>query len=311
MKHEQAAAFVIPTWNGKHFLKNCLDSIYNQTYKNIAVYLVDNGSVDGTKKYIKENYPKVKLIWLKKNLGFAKGTNIGVKSALKQKEIKYIVCVNNDTVLDKSFLTNLVNTAEENEKTGIVVAKIMFPNGRINSLGTYIRLNGYGGNISIGEKDREVKSEEVFGVNSAFLAKRQVFEQVGLFDECFISYYEDIDFSIRARKAGWKIILEPKAIIFHHHSGTYGTFSKRKLYFTERNRLIVLAKHYSLLDFLKGFFFGPYYLLKSNKRRDYQTGEKVKINYFSLLFPYLQAISTGVFIGFLFKLGLKKSQTAL
>src|SRR3989344_3399710 len=114
------ASIIIVNWNGMKFLKNCLDSVYKQTYKNFQVYFVDNGSIDGSSEFVKKNYLKAKIIQLDKNYGFAKPNNIAIKESFKDKEVEYIVCLNNDTIVDKNWLKELVKTARKDKKIGAV-----------------------------------------------------------------------------------------------------------------------------------------------------------------------------------------------
>ena len=114
------AAIVIVNWNGKKFLRNCLDSVYKQTYKNFQLYFVDNGSIDGSSEFVKENYPRTMIMQLDKNYGFAKPNNIAIKEAFKDKSVEYIVCLNNDTIVDKNWLKELIKTALKDKKIGAV-----------------------------------------------------------------------------------------------------------------------------------------------------------------------------------------------
>ena len=182
------AAIVIVNWNGKKFLRNCLDSVYKQTYKNFQLYFVDNGSIDGSSEFVKRNYPKTIIIQLDKNYGFAKPNNIAIKEAFKDKLIEYIVCLNNDTIVDNNWLKELIKTTQKDKRIGAVSSKAYFPDGRIQNAGLSLekalQINKEGG-ISIGygltDKEAPNLSEEIeiFAPGGvAPLYKREILEQI-------------------------------------------------------------------------------------------------------------------------------------
>jgi GT2 family glycosyltransferase len=228
-KETKKAAFIIVNWNGKKLLKNCLDAVFNQTYSNFDVYFVDNGSEDGSSDYVSENYSDVNVIQLDKNTGFAKGNNIGIKKALKDKEVDYIVAINNDTKAEADFLEKLVASVSEEEKIGAVAPKIKFfyEPELIDSVGVLIHFDG--GGLSRGNREKDLgqfdKREEIFGAcGGAVLYTREMLEDIGnnneFFDEIFFAYYEDLDLAWRAKLRGWKTVSCPQAIIHHVHSAT-------------------------------------------------------------------------------------------
>ena len=110
MNIEKKVAIIIVNWNGLKFLNDCLSAVYMQTYQNFDVYFVDNGSTDNSLNFIKENFSKVKIVQLKNNTGFAKGNNEGIKEAFKDVDVEYVVCLNNDTIVDKNWLYGLVSS---------------------------------------------------------------------------------------------------------------------------------------------------------------------------------------------------------
>ena len=122
----QKVAIIIVNWNGHKLLNDCFYAVYSQTYQNFDVYFVDNGSKDNSVSFVLENFPKTKIIKLKYNTGFAKGNNEGIKEAFKDKNINYIVCLNNDTIVEKNWLEELIKTAEGDEQIGAVSSKAYF-----------------------------------------------------------------------------------------------------------------------------------------------------------------------------------------
>src|SRR3989338_5395553 len=186
--NNKKASIIIVNWNGKKFLKDCLNAVCKQTYKNFQVYFVDNGSLDGSSDYVRRDFPKTKTIQLNKNYGFAKGNNEGIKEAFKDKSIEYIVCLNNDTIVDKNWLKELVKTAEKDKKIGMVSSKAYFPDGKIQNAGLSfekaLQINKDGGiSIGYGKKDSEVpslqKEIEIFAPGGvAPLYKRKMLEEL-------------------------------------------------------------------------------------------------------------------------------------
>ena len=131
---------IILNWNGKELLKDCLSSLLKLTgYPNYKVIVVDNGSTDGSLEYVKKNFPQVDVLPLDKNYGFAKGNNKGIKYALKKYKPRYILLLNNDTkIIQRDWLTKLVETAESDKKIGIVVPKLIYTDGRIQHIWTIV-----------------------------------------------------------------------------------------------------------------------------------------------------------------------------
>ncbi|MDK2907725.1 MAG: hypothetical protein PWQ87_183 [Candidatus Woesearchaeota archaeon] len=278
------AAIIIVNWNGKKFLKDCLNAVYKQTYENFEVYFVDNGSIDGSADYVKKNFPKAKVIKLSKNTGFAKGNNEGIKEAFKDKKVEYIVCLNNDTIVDKNWLKELVKTAEKDEKIGMVSSKAYFKDGKtIQNAGLIyspsLHINKKGGiSLGYGMTDKEMpelsNEIEIFcpgGV--APLYKRKVLEFLykrdkEIFDEDFFAYAEDLDLGFRIRKIGYISFLSPKAKLIHLHSKTGGVASPFKAYYSERNTILTAIKNLPLFDLFlfpfRNFFVKVSYLKKEN-----------------------------------------------
>ena len=181
-------AIIIVNWNGKRFLKDCLDSLFNQTYKKFKVILVDNDSKDGSQKFVEKNYPKVQLIKLDYNFGFSRGNNIGIMEAFKDESIKYIVCLNNDTKVDKNWLKELIKIVDLNPRIGICQSKILYYNNPkiINSVGILTSKDMTTVNRGIGEPDhgQYEEIEEIFGDCAAsVLYTRKMLEDINVNNE--------------------------------------------------------------------------------------------------------------------------------
>lgn len=266
-KHK--VAIIIVNWDGEKYLKNCLDSVFRQTYKNYEVILVDNGSKDGSQNFIKKKYPKVRLIELNYNSGFAKGNNIGIKEAFKDESVEYIVCLNNDTIVDKKWLKYLVKTVNKHKDAGMIASKAFFKDGKtIQNCGLSLEKgvkNIYIGGISLGFGKREFevpqydKELQIFAPGGvASLYKRKMLEQIGLFDEDYFAYCEDLDLGFRGQLKGWKCYLSPKSKLIHLRSQTGGVASNFKVYMMEKNVCFTAIKNFPV-GFLIKF---PYYNFK-------------------------------------------------
>lgn len=236
---------IIPNWNGQQFLQTCLLSLKKQTFKDFEVMVVDNGSVDGSVEYMHQFFPQFKVIELEKNVGFAKAVNIGIEKS----QGKYIVLINNDTRVDKNCLYYLVKAADRHQKMGMVTAKMLqFNNPQlINGVGDYIDVVGHADNIGRGEKDgpKFSRSGSVFLVSGGGgLFKREVFDKVGLFDEDYFAYFEDVDLCLRAQFSGFKGWYEPKAVIYHIHKATAKKINHLVEYLQFRNMTMTVLKNF-------------------------------------------------------------------
>lgn len=258
MKNSNLAYVIIVNWNGKKYLKNCLESVSKQSYLNYRIVLVDNNSTDASLKFVENNFPQIKVIRNNKNLGFAKGNNVGIKYALKQ-GADYIILLNNDTMVDKKWIEELVNSANRDDKIGIVQSKIYLFGQKniINTLGNEVHFLGFAfcGNYKSEDTGQFNKDREITCASGAgCLIKREIVEKIEMFNEDFFMYHEDSDLGWRTRMAGYKIILSAKSKMWHKYS-----FSRNRLkyYYLERNRLSIVLQNYQLKSL---FFIFPAFL---------------------------------------------------
>jgi len=238
-------AVVIPNWNGAPDLPLCLDSLKEQTL-NPHIIVVDNGSSDSSVELLEKQYPSVEIIKLPKNRGFAGGVNAGIAKALAD-SFEYIALLNNDAAADKNWLKSLVEYLDKNPKTGIVTSKIVDQhNTHIDSTGDIYTIWGLAFPRGRGEpvSDKYDDSTEIFGASGgASLYRAKMFEEIGLFDEDFFAYYEDVDISFRAQLAGWKIAFEPRAVVYHQIGATSGRIKNFAIYQTLKNYPQLLWKN--------------------------------------------------------------------
>lgn len=236
---------VIPNWNGLDHLDDCLASLKSQTLKH-EVVIVDNGSVDGSQKFIKENYPYITLIERDKNYGFTGGVNPGIEEAIKQ-GADYVALFNNDAVADKEWLASLAEKVQSDPKIGIVTCKLMrLDKKHFDSTGDNYSVWGvpFPRGRNQPDKGQYDKAEEVFGASGgASLYRISMLKEIGMLDQRFFAYFEDIDISFRARLYGWSIWYEPKAIVYHHVSATSSKLGNFARYHSVKNFFLVYTKN--------------------------------------------------------------------
>jgi hypothetical protein len=250
----------------ERFLSACRDSLRTQTYPrdSFKVYIIDNDSSSETIKYLQDNYPEA-VILPRANGNYCAANNLGFKEAIKD-GAQYLVTVNMDTVMDKNWLAELVAALDNNPSAGIAQSKILlYPkteieknNPKINSLGNVIQFLGFGFTDSYGEPDREIAGyPEILGYASgcSFIVRREVFAHIGGWNEEYYMYHDDLEFSLKAKLSGYKVILAPQSIIFHRYEFSR---SVKMFYYMERNRYLTLltfaSQKYLALIFLPAFF---------------------------------------------------------
>ncbi len=220
---------VIPNWNLKADLSECLDSLRQVSYSPHRIIVVDNGSTDGAPDYIATRYPWVHLIIFPENRGYAAALNAGILQALEW-NASYVLALNNDTVIEAEALSRLVEVMESDERIGIAAPKVLYFHNpkRIFSLGDRI-YRWLPMPLGFGYKwpdlpffSRILEFDYVTGC--AMMIRNSVFKNIGLFDISFFMYYEDADFCRRARDYGYRIVCVGDAIVYHK-----AALSSRKL----------------------------------------------------------------------------------
>jgi GT2 family glycosyltransferase len=195
---------------------------------------------------VQEHFPEVRLIVLQKNYGFAGGNNAGIRVALG----RYIALLNNDTKADPAWLANLMKEAETDPSpVGMWASKILsYDDPRIiDNVGLLLYPDGLGRGKGRLEEDRgqyDGRGEAFFPSGCAGLYRREMLDEIGLFDEAFFAYADDVDLGLRARLAGWQCIYVPSAKVYHKYSSSSSAHSPFKAFLVERNRIWVLLKYY-------------------------------------------------------------------
>jgi GT2 family glycosyltransferase len=262
----QPSVFVIIlNYNGKDTLLDCLSSVYNSDYPNMNVVVVDNFSTDGSFEQAKEKFSKAHFISNSLNMGFAKGNNLGIRFAL-EKFADYIFLLNNDAEIFSDTLSLLVSSAEKTPSFGIISPMILgsdqktpwFAGGKINWL--QMSCVHYPG-----VAEQNIYPTE-YASGCAMLINKSVFRKIGLFDERFFLYYEDADFSFRASKSNFKIMLLPTAKAIHYEKSNRQNL--QKTYWLVLSALIFFKSNASLFYKIWYFFYVPARRIKARFSTD-------------------------------------------
>jgi GT2 family glycosyltransferase len=243
---------IIVNWNGRQFLAPCIASLQAQTYHDFDIVLVDNGSVDGSTALVREEFPFVTLIENKYNVGFATANN----QAIRATEAEFVATLNNDTQVEPGWLEALVSAMDQAPDVGMCASKMIFAAkpGLINSAGICLDRAAIAWDRLGGEQDTGANGQpsHVFGASAgAALYRRRMLDQIGLFDEAFFAYLEDVDLAWRAQLAGWRALYVPGARLAHAHSATAieGSPFKRRL--LGRNKVWMVIKNYPMPALLR------------------------------------------------------------
>ncbi|MBM16000.1 MAG: hypothetical protein CMH75_07955 [Nitrospina sp.] len=243
---------IVPNWNGIRFVGMCLDSLDKLHFKNFEVIVVDNGSTDGSRELIEEKYSWVRLLKLPENMGFAIACNEGIKTS----NARYVVLLNNDIEVTPDWLTELYEGMERHPECGMGTTKMMFLDNRdvFYNTGDLFHSWSAGGGRGQGEKDIGQYDQEnfVFGACAgAGIYRKELFNQIGLFDEDFFIFAEDVDLNMRSQLQGFQAVYLPKSKVYHIGTATVGLYSDRYVYLCKRNDIWVFIKNYSLKMYFK------------------------------------------------------------
>ncbi len=261
MKGGMVSAIVL-NWNGKEVISDCIESLLAQTWEPREIIVVDNGSTDSSLEMIRKKYAhSIVLIENGENLGFAGGCNVGIRAARGE----FIALLNSDATIEPDWMHEMVRGIREGgihegEKIGMAAGKIYFAHDRrrIENTGHIIYRDGLGrgrGRMEVdhGQYDHE---NRVFCPNGcAALFRRSMMDDIGLFDEKFFAYADDIDVGFRGRLLGYKCAYIPTAIAYHRLSASFGMLSPFKAFLVERNRLWVLIKCFPVIYILLSPFY--------------------------------------------------------
>ncbi len=239
---------IILNWNGWRDTLECVASCRKLAYDNVRIIVIDNGSSDDSEQILYRNLPDIEVIQSGINLGFAGGNNVGVRLAM-ERGAQYLWLLNNDTIIDPAALRTLVDTAERDSHVGIVGSKIYFFSApqRIWFAGGFWKYGKLFFNIR-GEGDEDKgqydRSEAVdFITGCSLLIRADTVRDIGLLNEKYYLYWEDVDWNARAGKHGWKICFEPRSVIWHKVSSSFIPKTDTQAYYYLRNKLLFYAQY--------------------------------------------------------------------
>ncbi len=237
-----SASVIIANWNGARHLRVCLDSLRRQTHPDFEVIVVDNGSTDESVVMVQEAYPEVRLLVLPENCGFVVACNRG--AAMARGEV--LVMLNNDTEAEPGWLEALCRALEAHPEAGAAASKLLLFDRRdtLHAAGDILGPGFMPANRGVWEVDRGQYDHErwVFGAcGGAAAYRRQVWEQLGGFDERLFMYLEDVDLAWRMQRAGWRTLFVPEARVYHHLSATGG--GRLASYYVGRNTVLLHRRY--------------------------------------------------------------------
>jgi GT2 family glycosyltransferase len=236
MNEQPKITVIVLSWNGREMTMDCLQSLVASDYPRLDIYLVDNASTDGTVDSVRETFAeRVQLIVNPENLGFAGGNNVGIQKAINE-GADYVLLLNNDTTVAPDMISRLVEAARSRTEMGVFSPKIYYENPPDQiwyAGGDVLLARGTVRHIGIREKDcgqYDTPREVDYVSGCALMARSEVIEKIGLLDESYKMYFEDTDFCMRARRAGFGCYYVPQARMWHKISpSTGGQTSPRKI----------------------------------------------------------------------------------
>lgn len=237
-----STSFIIVNWNGKSFLKKCIDAILRQSIHDFEIIVVDNGSTDSSVAFMAESYPQVVLVPLDKNYGFTGGNIQGLSHA----KGRYVALINNDAILPCDWLQLMLDAFNTDAKIGFCSSRIVIAGtNQIDSAGDTFTTAFTG--TKIGElHDMKEFAERRYvpgACAAAVIYKLEMLDDIGFLDDDFFLNHEDTDLNLRAWLAGWKCLYVPDAVVEHSVSTTIGKLSETSVYYFARNSLWVWIKN--------------------------------------------------------------------
>ena len=271
---------IIPNYNGLSFMEPCFEALEAQTMKDFKILVVDNGSTDGSVEWLKER--EIPSIFLPENTGFSGAVNVGIRAA----DTPYVILLNNDTKVAPHYVEALERAMDRSEKIFSVSSKMiqMYHPDRLDDAGDMYSLLGWAYQRGVGrDLTHYRRSSRVFSACAgAAIYRREVFEEIGYFDEMHFAYLEDIDVGYRARIAGYDNIYCPAALVWHVGSGTSGSkYNSFKVKLAARNNVYLNYKNMPCLQLIinaipiaAGIFVKYSFFRKLGFGKDYLEGLK-------------------------------------
>ena len=272
---------VIPNYNGISYIKNCLESLRKDgEEKAFEIIVVDNHYTDGSREMVLREYPYVKLIAFEENTGFCKAVNAGITAA----KTEYVILLNNDTTVEKGFVAALERTLEEYPKAFSAGAKMVDMKNPtvIDDAGDFYCALGWAFARGVGKAaDKYNKEQEVFSACAgAAIYRKNILDEIGLFDEMHFAYLEDLDIGYRAKIYGYQNYFTPDAVV--HHAGSASSGSRHNVFkvdLSSKNSVYIIYKNMPVLQqiinlplLIPGFFIKWLFFVKKGLGKNYACG---------------------------------------
>ena len=253
-------AIIIVNWKQYQLTKLCLYSLQKIKYDNYQIILIDNESNPKELKKIKNQFDKIITFPNQKNLGFTGANNVGIEYAIKN-EFKYVMLINNDTEVEKNFINPLIELLEKNQNFGAAQPLILnyYNRNKVWSAGGF--LNKFFGYTYVIKSPEGIKKNIDWITGCCFFLRTDVIKKIGLLDEKFFAYYEDVDWSIRIKNAGYDLAFVKSSVVYHHGSksskneSNEGTLSPFVHYLNIRNHIFLLRKNKDVFNSVGVLFF--------------------------------------------------------
>ena len=253
-------AIIIVNWKQYQLTKLCLYSLQKIKYDNYQIILIDNESNPKELKKIKNQFDKIITFPNQKNLGFTGANNIGIEYAIKN-DFEYVMLINNDTEVEKNFINPLIEVLEKNQNFGAAQPLILnyYNRDKVWSAGGF--LNKFFGYTYVIKSPEGIKKNIDWITGCCFFLRTDVIKKIGLLDEKFFAYYEDVDWSIRIKNAGYDLAFVKSSVVYHHGSksskneSNEGTLSPFVHYLNIRNHIFLLRKNKDVFNSVGVLFF--------------------------------------------------------
>ena len=266
-------SIIIVNYNGKELLQKCLDSLLKVNYDNFEIILVDNNSTDGTVEFITKNYPSLIIIKLDSNKGFAEPNNVAAKIS----KGKYLLFLNNDTVVTPNFISEMVKVMETDKKIAICQSLLLKPDGSVDSSGDFIDHLGvvYNSKTEIDEI-REVSSAR----GASMLVRSDIFKKLDGFDQKFFVTFEDVDLCWRSWILGYRVLIIPTSIVYHEGGITIKKIKSEIAFHGFKNQLAMKITNFEPILAMKNMmlFFGIYGIRELKIWLDYTISGSTKLS---------------------------------
>jgi len=238
------ASAIVLNFDGLGVVEEAVQSLLDQDLPGLEVIVVDNGSQDGSDRALEERFgERIRLLRAGRNLGFGAGNNLGIRASRG----RHVLLLNNDAVAAPALVRELTIAAESDPRVGMAAAKVLDYRRRdvLDTVGHLLYPDGLNRGRGRLEKDAgqyDGCREALFPSGAAGLYRREMLDEIGLFDESFFLYGDDAELGLRGRLAGWRCAFAPRAVAYHHYSRSVGAYSSLKAFHVERNRVLVLLK---------------------------------------------------------------------